>query len=906
MDTTSAAQLLSSLGPSCRDASRRARLLAQTVLNGIDFVDFENIGGDYVLHVHFLLPLPSGGSDPAAYGLVADPGPLQVLGGTRITGIKVIGAAISASDENVLEVKADQQGDFSPYLLTIGWSRDPSTAAWRYGFDKIDRLFSVAPINFRPGCPVDFDCAPASDCPPELLPEPALDYLARDYASFRQLLLDLVAQRNPNWVERSPADLGIALLELFAYEGDHISYFQDAVANEAYLDTARQRISAKRHAKLIDYTMHDGRNAWTYVQFTAETKGTLDSGQQLLTRIDQPMRFDRQPGLTPVPRPKAPPETELHFISEQDYRTDPALAQVRVFETTTTVNVDPLNNEIRLHAWGNEECCLARGTVSAHLYAVKPVNSTTSTPTAVRPPLQRGDYLLLEEVLSPSTGAVADADPTHRQVVCIEHVAETNDGLFLAELDPFTLEPKPLTGAGAAAPTLPLLEVIWRPGDALTFPVCLTARRTDGSVLQPISLARGNIALADHGRTVRYLADDPKRPITLEEIDFDPPLEDRPGFRLRLSQGPLTLQIPAGSPPTGIPPVQERPFLDQDVREARPAVVLRTSLGDADMRTWFAVPDLLSSGEFDQHFVADVDNEGRAVLRFGDGEQGRRPVAIDHIEAWYRVGNGREGNIGANALHHIVRPQPLLATWPSILALRNPLPARGGVEPELIEEVRQYAPAAFRARQFRAVTEDDYRNAALTIAGVAGAVASFRWTGSWYTVFVGIDPTDDENVFTDPRGVTRLAPAFQRRVIDELNRYRLAGYDLEVRSARYVPLDLALQICAKPGFFAADVAQVVAKALSASAGSGGRSGFFNTANFSFGQAVYLSRLYATVAAIDGVQSANVTLFRRHGRQAAGELERGVLPIGPWEIARLDNDPSRMENGTLTISVGGGS
>jgi hypothetical protein len=49
----------------------------------------------------------------------------------------------------------------------------------------------------------------------------------------------------------------------------------------------------------------------------------------------------------------------------------------------------------------------------------------------------------------------------------------------------------------------------------------------------------------------------------------------------------------------------------------------------------------------------------------------------------------------------------------------------------------------------------------------------------------------------------------------------------------------------------------------------------------------------------------VTTFRRHGRPDAGELDSGVLPIGPWEIARLDNDRSNLENGTLIITAGGG-
>src|SRR5439155_12882676 len=162
-----------------------------------------------------------------------------------------------------------------------------------------------------------FDCAPVDDCPPDTLAEPKLDYLARDYASFRQMLIDLVAQRNASWTERNPADLGMALLELFAYEGDRISYFQDAVANEAFLDTARQRISTKRHAKLVDYHMHDGRNAWTYVHLRATAAGSMPPGQQLLTRVSSPMRYDRvgesrfaggaSGGQSPVPQPTTRP-----------------------------------------------------------------------------------------------------------------------------------------------------------------------------------------------------------------------------------------------------------------------------------------------------------------------------------------------------------------------------------------------------------------------------------------------------------------------------------------------------------------------------------------------------------------------------------------------------------------------
>ena len=69
--------------------------------------------------------------------------------------------------------------------------------------------------------------------------------------------------------------LGIALVELFAYAGDHLSYYQDAVGTEAYLDTARRRTSVRRHVRLVDYPMHDGCNARAWV--CAEPGGTSRS-----------------------------------------------------------------------------------------------------------------------------------------------------------------------------------------------------------------------------------------------------------------------------------------------------------------------------------------------------------------------------------------------------------------------------------------------------------------------------------------------------------------------------------------------------------------------------------------------------------------------------------------------------
>ena len=57
--------------------------------------------------------------------------------------------------------------------------------------------------------------------------------------------------------------------------------------------------------------------------------------------------------------------------------------------------------------------------------------------------------------------------------------------------------------------------------------------------------------------------------------------------------------------------------------------------------------------------------------------------------------------------------------------------------------------------------------------------------------------------------------------------------------------------------------------------------------------------------MEGVEAVVVSRFQRYRELAKGELEAGVIAMGEWEIARLDNDPNFMENGVLRIVTRGG-
>lgn len=84
---------------------------------------------------------------------------------------------------------------------------------------------------------------------------PQIDYTDKDYEALRRALYDFAALRLPEWTDRNPSDFGALMVDLFAYMGDVVLYYQDRLANEAFLDTAHERASVLGHLRLIGYEL---------------------------------------------------------------------------------------------------------------------------------------------------------------------------------------------------------------------------------------------------------------------------------------------------------------------------------------------------------------------------------------------------------------------------------------------------------------------------------------------------------------------------------------------------------------------------------------------------------------------------------------------------------------------------
>ena len=495
-----------------KDRRQRIRDVAQRTEsnepNGIDYVEVDE--SQRIITVYFLNKAP----------LNIQPANVRITGGVRVRDINVDDIRLCRMDDpdrdDCMRVFVDKFGDFSPYTLRL--VNAPGGRPGESPLIGFDPRYAQIEFSFKANCPSDLDCLPPDECYREPLPEPEISYLAKDYNSFRQLIFDRLALTMPSWKETHVPDLGVAIVELLAYVGDYLSYYQDAVASEAYLDTARERISVRRHALLVDYQMHEGCNARTWVCVETSKDTALENPEDIYFITGADTARSVQAVLQ---------HADLRTIPREKYEVfEPLLAR----RLNNTILLYKDHNTIEFYTWRDQECCLPRGATSATL------KDSWKDPEDSSPPLRQddqyggysstakkrvkpgpdyeeespdeekqrgrgpkkkprpeprkavrerglklkpGDVLIFEEVLGPKTGDSADADRSHRHAVCLTRVEPALDQLY----------------------DQPVVNIEWAPEDALPFTLCLSSigPAPECKPLANVSLARGNVILVDHG-----------------------------------------------------------------------------------------------------------------------------------------------------------------------------------------------------------------------------------------------------------------------------------------------------------------------------------------------------------------------------------------------------------------------
>lgn len=838
-------------------------LLQQSAVTGIDFVQVVDPEDQTLLRVFFLIN-PDELNDP----IVNTPDPpvdvptdgvtiLSVSGGERLSQPTVVRTTykqvpLNGEKRTVLEIETAEPGDFSIYRLTI--VDEPKR--------RIDRFFNGVEFSFKQGCPSILDCRRSdAECPPEELVDFPVDYLARDFVSIRNALLDFASQRYPRWTEKIEADAGVMLAEIMAALGDELSYIQDRYAREAYLETATQRRSLRHHTQLVDYHIHEGLAAGAFLDLTVKSGagGTggvfVNAGSRVWApgQGEPPIPFELGRGLADTTADEGKP---------------------RLFW------VNAAWNEMPVHLPDESQPCLPVGSTELFLRGAFPMIQQIPSGEDLAK-FWIGKWLLLKT--DPQDPSV----PARRHMIRVLEVEQTSDPLSL----------------DAANNPIPITRIKWEAEQALPFEMCLRDM-----------VVRGNLVFATAGATITEL-------FSIRANENIPSQEAHRVGRAVERQGPLD-DVNGRRSVTFLYSLKQTETLGLgwtgDLRNARPEIELQevdaTDLEPfARPQIWEWKRSLLDSRGFQDHFTHDhgiwrrvigfrrigevithVDYASGAgfTVHFGDGEFGRIPGDGAVFQVRYRTGPGTKANLPADTVVNLANPLNEAETdLAGVLdAVTNPLPVTSGIDPENAEAIKQLAPEAFRAVTFRAVRPEDYAEIAERLPFVQRAGASFRWTGSWLSAFVTADPLGSFQLSLEQR--TELA-----NLMDSV---RQAGREVFVRNPRFVNIDLEIAICVEPFAYAGQVKARVIEALLGRKGVRPTKGFFHPDNFTFGTPLRRAALEAAIQDAPGVRGVEQMRVRPRGIADWRVFDELTFETRHDQIIRLQNDPRFPERGSLRI------
>jgi hypothetical protein len=773
-------------------------LLKSATFNGIDFVTVDEVD-PRTLRVHFI----------NAVSVTAPNLKARITGGDSIPAVPVADIdpvtdwTLDLEGRPVLTLHARLEGDFSNYTLTL---RDAPA---------LDIAYSATTFSFKANCPSDFDCAPRpAACPPDDTIVPPIDYLAKDFRSFRSALLDFSSLRYPAWAERSEADFGMMFLEALSAVADDLSYLQDRVAAESTLETATQRRSLTSLARLVDYEPRPATSATTWLQLDVAGPGTIAAGLRV---------FAPAPDGSLIP-----------------FEVGAGLADTSAYPVS-----DLWNFGLAPYWFDDREQC-------------RPAGSTDLWVQGVGFGFFVGQALLIQTDLP--------GDSQRRLVHLTEVGHETVDALF-----------------GDA----PVTRLVWGLDEALDRAIDLTRTTLGGNVVPATQGSRAREVFAI-GETPPSA---PNAPLAIARWGPNG-CAATPNWvhRWPLAQGPLAWLSDADPSVAPAPEVLVNQVLPVARGWTFAPSLMRAEATDLavtlDPESWLAIASS-ATGVPTQY---DLDGGEGSTLRFGDGVFGAAPAEQDLFEVSYRVGLGAKGNVAVDTIVQLDPSTPSL-----VVAARNPFAVVDGADAESRDHIVRMAPQAFRAVQYRAVRPEDYEAAAETLTWVQKAGTTFRWTGSWLTVFTA----------ADPRGAEQITLQRETELTRLLNRRRLAGYESYAPPPNYLSLDLKIEICAQPGWLDGDVEAAVLDRLGAATRPDGSAGFFFADRFTFGSPLYRSRLEAAIQAAPGVLGVRAITYRQRGTFAGFVDLPEVVAPGTRRILRVDNDPSWPERGTIRVIVEGG-
>lgn len=343
------------------------------------------------------------------------------------------------------------------------------------------------------------------------------------------------------------------------------------------------------------------------------------------------------------------------------------------------------------------------------------------------------------------------------------------------------------------------------------------------------------------------------------------------------------LGVSDGSPNQRFP-LTQTPFILRSLGPSQGIprdIILTTDLGGS-VEEWTLQESLAFSRAGLTDFVLDIDENDRAVVRFGDGAFGAIPPIGAEIRATYRVGGGVAGNVAAASIATIVDAAELALKGAKV---SNPDPATGGAERESIEHAVLHAPNVFRSLK-RAVTGEDYEALARDFAGVGKVRAEAT---NWNVV----------TLYVAPSGGGHKSDVLEANLLAYFEDKRPLSTVIEIEDVTYVEVFVTAEIEVKSYYGR----EAIREEIENNAG-----GLLAFDRVDFGQKIFLSKFYEAIEAIEGVDHVFIREFRRTPRrdseETAPQSEDGTIALYPDEVAAIPDDPEYRGGIRVEITKGG--
>jgi hypothetical protein len=712
-------------------------------------------------------------------------------------------------------------------------------------------------------------------------------YRVGTYADFRRALL----RARPGEVELvpwspTPGDLGLQLVEWFAYLAEVLTFYNEQAANNTYLRTAFLPGTVQRLVRVLGYRPRPGIGAKGVVGaivaptntgditipvgFALQSKPNpappqvfeLDGGKPVVIPAVGTLPVHVEPdaldgGLTitmnsgvllrgvvalkpqerllfaRLDRPASSDSAMVTVDSVATEKNDRGAKNTRVkFDSAFTIDGDPASYALFRSAQSSGRIGFGITSSVFEFYLPTLVRSLkVGDPVATLSSV--GDDLGVRAVTSYSE--TLDHPSSDTKVSLLHSVIELGGGGLSVDISQVTT-----------------IEFGFRPvANVIRDPVTSPLLRPTSLSLTPDAPVRSDVAVygapalvidADGNGVSGRVASDGATPIDLaigETRDLTLPLSLLFAV-IPVSRGKTVTKEIVGSGDATIAgqvfTLQKSPLTYFPGPDASfPSSTLRVSV---DGVAWKEVPSFYDQPADARVFVTRETTDQKTQLVFGDGVNGARlPTGKDNVVADYRYGSGR-ASPPAGTLTNILKPVP------SLRSVKNPIAVSGGDDPQPAEKIREYAPASVLTFG-RAISATDYEAIAAQAPAVTRAKAYYTWSAERQRALVKVYVGDDDAAVTSAR--TALDSARDR------------NQPLQVLLATQVSVGIAFSLVVDADYDPHTIQSVVNDAL-----LDPDTGLFSPKRLRVGEHLYESRVVAACLAVPGAVAVHQFRMSRFG------------------------------------------